>query len=352
MNKPSELYQQKIQNSEFEADHLQQSLLQHFDRLFMQITQKKLWFKRQQNITGIYLYGPVGRGKTMIIDLFLASLPKDIVYKRYHYHAFMRMIHKELKNIQGTKDPLQVIAKKLKQDMQLLFLDEFFVMDMANAMILGDLLKALFAEKFILLTTSNCAPDELYKDGMFRERFLPAISAIKDHMQILSLFCEKDYRIRQALSDHRFFYPDDKKSETMMQDIFHHLTRGTVIQKIDLRILDRYIKTKAYNDNVVWFDFTEICSVPRSQNDYLVLADMFDTFMLSHVPKFSIEDENAGLYFTMFIDVLYDEHKQLILSAQTDLENLFPKSGPLALGFERTYSRLIEMQSPEYIQQD
>lgn len=350
MVKPSQAYQAKVEQQQCEADPLQQQVIKHFDGLFEQVTKKKSWFSRSHKLFGIYLWGPVGRGKTMIIDMFLNSLPVNIIYQRYHYHAFMRMIHKELKAIQGTKDPLTVIAKKLKKEMQLLFLDEFFVMDMANAMILGDLLKALFKENFILLTTSNCDPDELYKDGMFRERFLPAIEAIKDNMQVLTLTCEKDYRMKQHLESQRYLFPLNDKTKQTLKDVFHHLTRGTVITHEAINILDRDIELVARNENIIWFEFAKICSVPRSQNDYLALADQFDMFIISDIPKFDIKDENAGLYFTMLIDVLYDEHKQIIMSAETSLEDLFPQAGPLALGFERTYSRLIEMQSPEYIE--
>jgi len=350
MIKPSIAYQAKIVSKDIQEDNLQKNIIKHFDCLLDQIIKKKSWFSRSKKISGIYLWGPVGRGKTMIIDLFLHALPKHIKYKRYHYHAFMRMIHQELRKIQGTKDPLTMIAKKLKQENQLLFLDEFFVMDMANAMILGDLLKALFKENFILLTTSNCDPNELYQDGMFRERFLPAIEAIKNNMQVLSLMCEKDYRIKQALNDQRFLYPINDTSEQLIKTIFHHLTRGTVVTHQPIACLGREIKIRAKNNNVIWFDFNQICSIPRSQNDYLALADQYNIFMISHLPKFDLKDETTGLYFTMLIDVLYDEHKQLIVLAEAPLADIFPKGGPLALGFERTYSRLIEMQSPEYIE--
>jgi cell division protein ZapE len=352
MTKPSSAYQSKVDHREIEEDLLQKNIIEKFDCLFDQVTKKKSWFNRSQHIFGIYLWGPVGRGKTMIMDLFLKSLPEKIITKRYHYHAFMRMIHKELKNIQGTKDPLTVIAKKLKKEMQLLFLDEFFVMDMANAMILGDLLKALFKEDFIILTTSNCEPDQLYPDGMFRERFLPAIEAIKSNMQVLSLTCDKDYRIRKALEKHRYIYPDDARSTKILNDIFKHITPGALISDQPIQCLDREIKIEARSNDAIWFDFNQICSIPRSQNDYLDLAEQYDLFIISHIPKFDTADENAGLYFTMLIDVLYDEHKQIIVSAQAPIDELFPQAGPLALGFERTYSRLIEMQSPDYIKRN
>ena len=350
MPKPSLAYQNKIDRQGIQEDSQQMQIIAHFDRLYKQIIQKRFLFKRTQKISGVYLFGPVGRGKTMIIDLFLESLPKKIIYQRYHYHAFMRMIHLELKKIQGTKNPLTVIAKQLKNKMRVLFLDEFFVMDLANAMILGDLLKALFKEKLILLTTSNCEPDQLYQDGMFRERFMPAIHAIKNHMQVLSLCCEKDYRIRNDLEKYRYIYPDDENSQCRLQDIFRHLTSSTATSNDPITCLGREIKIVEKNNHVIWFDFNRICAVPRSQNDYLALAEIYDTFMISHVPIFDDHNEDAGLYFTMLIDVLYDEKKQIMMSAKTSLDHLFSKSGPLALGFERTYSRLIEMQSPEYIQ--
>jgi cell division protein ZapE len=345
MQKPSLAYQHKLDHQKIQADPLQKKILESLDALYEQVTQKRFTFKRKKKIVGIYLFGPVGRGKTMMMDLFLNSLPKKIVTQRYHYHAFMRMIHAELKKIQGTKNPLSLIAKQLKKDMHVLFLDEFFVLDMANAMILGDLFKALFKEKLIILTTSNCAPDELYQDGMFRERFLPAIDAIKKHMLVLSLRSDHDYRIGKNLQDFRFIYPDDKQSQVMLHKFFQHLTDNTIVSVAPIECLGREIKIIARNDHVIWFDFNQICAVPRSQNDYLALAEIYDTFILSHVPIFHANNEHAGLYFTMLIDVLYDHHKQIILSAEALCDKLFPKSGALALGFERTYSRLMEMQS-------
>lgn len=351
MVKPSVRYKDKLTEHNFEPDPLQQQVITQFDLLYDHITKKRSWFSSKIKTKGVYLWGPVGRGKTMIIDLLLESLPSTIIHQRYHYHAFMRMIHKELKLIQGQKDPLTIIAKKLKKQMQILFLDEFFVLDMANAMILGDLLKAFFKENLILLTTSNCAPDELYKDGMFRERFLPAIEAIKENMQVLSLCSDNDYRMKQTLLDHRFITPIDDKTAAMLRDIFHHLTKGTVITNEPLICLDRLVKVIARSDEVIWFDFDDICSIPRSQNDYLVIAEDYDTFLISNIPVFTDKNADAGLYFTMLIDVLYDEQKQIIMSASKPLEDIFPHTGPLALGFERTYSRLIEMQSPEYCEQ-
>jgi cell division protein ZapE len=345
MPKPSFAYQRKIDDQAIQADALQKHVLESFDTLYGQLTNKRFLFKLTKKIHGIYLFGPVGRGKTMMMDLFLNSLPKKIITQRYHYHAFMRMIHRELKNIQGIKNPLTMIAKKLKKDMHVLFLDEFFVLDMANAMILGDLFKALFKEKLIILTTSNCAPDELYQDGLFRERFLPAIDAIKKHLLVLSLESDKDYRIRKNLQDYRFIYPDDKQSQEMLHKIFQHLTDKTMVSFMPIECLGREIKIIARNDHVIWLDFNQICAVPRSQNDYLALAEIYDTFILSHVPIFHAKNEDAGLYFTMLIDVLYDHRKQIILSAEASCDKLFPKSGALALGFERTYSRLMEMQS-------
>jgi cell division protein ZapE len=345
MQKPSLAYQKKINQKEIQEDLLQKEILVYFDALYDQLTRPRFWLSRSKKMFGIYLFGPVGRGKTMLIDLFIESLPKRVHYQRYHYHAFMRMIHRELKKIQGRKNPLILIAKKIKSDMKVLFLDEFFVMDMANAMILGDLFKALFKEKVIVLTTSNCQPDLLYKDGMFRERFLPAIAAIKKHMQVLSLCCEKDYRMRDFLYENRYFYPDDEKAEKKIQNLFDLQTQSTQVSKKPIMCLNREINIIARNEHIIWFNFNQICTIPRSQNDYLALAQQYQTWMISHVPVFDESNENAGLYFTMLIDVLYDNHKKIIVSASASLENLFAQSGPLALGFERTYSRLVEMQS-------
>jgi cell division protein ZapE len=348
---PSAAYAKLITEETIKKDDLQASIMEAFEALYQEVIDKKVWlFKPKYHNNGIYLWGPVGRGKTMLMDLFLNALPPKVPYKRYHYHAFMRLIHQELKKRQGDKLPLKGLAKDLKKQFSVIFLDEFFVMDIANAMILGDLLQALFKQKMVLLITSNCAPDDLYENGMLRERFMPAIEAIKTHMAVKTLLSDQDYRMDNDCLKQIVISPDDAQSDDQLKGIFHRLTKGQTIYHQPINCLDRMIEIIARSDKVLWCDFSKLCAVPRSQNDYLALSKQYDTFIVSHVPVFGDRDEDISLYFIMLIDVLYDEHKQLIITTAAALEDLFPQQSPLSGAFARTYSRLNEMQSPEYLE--
>lgn len=235
----------------------------------------------------------------------------------------------------------------MARDTQLLCFDEFFVTDIADAMLLGGLFQALFAEGVCLVTNSNCSPDELYKNGMLRERFLPAIECIKQNTRVYHLESEHDYRLRHLLEAGVYFTPLNKAANEEMYHCFKYFSKGKAYEHTPITILKRSIDTKQHSPDVIWFEFEKICGKPRSQNDYLELVKTYHTILVSDVRVMGEREEDIITCFIKLVDVLYDARVRLVLSAETCVENLYPK-GPLSFAFQRTCSRLIEMQSTDY----
>ena len=295
---------------------------------------------------GVYLYGGVGRGKSFLMDCFYNAVP--IRRKtRLHFHEFMREVHRELRDLQGTVNPLDELGKQMAVRYKLICFDEFHVADITDAMILHRLLTALFDHGVGFVTTSNLKPDDLYPGGMHRERILPAIALLNAHLEIINVDNGFDYR-RQTLEQLDLYHcPLGEQADAKMLTAFTRLAEARDEDPI-LHIESRQIRALRKAGGVVWFDFKTLCGGPRSQNDYLEIASQFHTVLLSDVPAMPMRMASEARRFTWLIDVLYDRHVKLILSAAVAPEVLYTE-GPLAHEFVRTASRLNEMQSAAFL---
>ncbi len=296
---------------------------------------------------GVYLWGGVGRGKSFLMDAFHATVP--VVRKtRLHFHEFMREVQRELAALQGTQDPLQELSRRIARRYRLICFDEFHISDVTDAMILDRLLQGLFDDGVVLVATSNFHPDHLYPDGLHRDRILPAIERIKRHLDVLQVDAGVDYR-QQALRGMSLYHqPLGAAAQAAMHDAFERLADGVDEDRM-LMLEGRQVPALRRRGGVVWFDFQTLCNTPRSQNDYLELSTRFHTLLLSDVPRMGPELATAARRFTLLVDVLYDRGVKLVLSAACSPAELYT-SGPLAYEFERTVSRLLEMQGVEYLQ--
>ena len=295
---------------------------------------------------GVYMYGGVGRGKSFLMDCFFQAVP--LTRKtRLHFHEFMREVHKELADLHGTVNPLQVLARRISLRFRLICFDEFHVADVTDAMILHRLLEGLFEHRVSIVTTSNFHPDELYPNGLHRDRILPAIALLKDRLEIINVDNGADYR-QQTLAELGLYHvPLGVDAELAMTQAFERLAEARDEDPV-LRIERRELPARRRAGGVVWFDFKVLCGGPRSQNDYLELASQFHTVLLSGVPQMSPRLASEARRFTWLVDVLYDRRVKLILSAEVTPELLYTE-GPLAHEFPRTVSRLKEMHSTEFL---
>jgi len=296
---------------------------------------------------GVYMYGGVGRGKSFLMDCFFQAVP--LTRKtRLHFHEFMREVHRELQDLQGIADPLEELGKRIAKRFRLICFDEFHVSDVTDAMILHRLLDSMFRNRVSIVTTSNFQPDELYPNGLHRERVLPAIALLKDRLEVISVDNGTDYR-RRTLEQVDFYHcPLDEKAEAALTKTFEELAEAREEDPL-LHIEHREIRALRRAGGVVWFDFKTLCGGPRSQNDYLELASRFHTLILSGVPEMPPKLASEARRFTLLIDVLYDRRVKLVISAAVPADQLYSE-GPLAHEFPRTVSRLEEMRSREYLE--
>nr|WP_144324786.1 cell division protein ZapE [Tepidimonas aquatica] len=297
---------------------------------------------------GVYLWGGVGRGKSFLMDCFYQAVPLRRK-TRLHFHEFMREVHRELADLQGTVDPLDALAKRMAVRFRLICFDEFHVADVTDAMILHRLLAAMHKYGIGMVTTSNFHPDGLYPDGLHRDRILPAIELLKCTMEVVNVDNGTDYRRRALQQVRTYLTPLGEATEREMEAIFEQLAEAHGEDPV-LRIEGREIRAIRRAGGVVWFDFRTLCGGPRSHNDYLELASQFHTVLVSNVPQMPPNMASAARRFTWLVDVLYDRRVKLILSAATPPEQLYTE-GPLVHEFPRTVSRLTEMQSAEYLVQ-
>ena len=295
---------------------------------------------------GLYLWGPVGRGKSYLVDLFFDCLP-FADKKRIHFHSFMRSVHHELKNYPNEQDPLSLIARQWAEEMRVLCLDEFHVGDITDAMILARLLEALFENRVMVLTTSNDKPAELYKDGLQRARFLPAIALIENKLKVVELAGPTDYRLRALEQANVYYSPHDEQSGEILKDRFIAIA-GAIAEGGALEVEGRDIATIARAEGAVWFDFESLCDGPRSVADYIEIALCHHTLFLSDVPCFSNDNNDAARRFINLVDELYDRNVNMVISAAAPPELLYQGSR-LEKFFRRTVSRLKEMQSHDYL---
>lgn len=364
MPSPKEIYAEKIQAQLISPDSGQAEIVDLFEALFEKIVAADAakpslgrfltgWMKvgspPEKPARGLYLWGGVGRGKTFLMDIFFESLPIE-KKSRTHFHRFMQSVHKELTLLQGHKNPLEMLAGSIARESKVLCFDEFFVLDIADAMILSGLLEELFNCGVILVTTSNIDPDGLYENGLQRERFLPAIELIKSHTTVTEIQTSTDYRLRSLSQAKLYLVPNDAGSSKELASHFSKLTQDRGLNNPDsqLLILDRSISTRCMSGDVVWFDFDALCAGPRSAFDYVEIAKLFHTVLISNIPQMSDATDDVARRFVSLIDELYDRRVKLIVSAAVSIESLYSGKG-LAFAFERTTSRLLEMQSHEYL---
>ncbi|MCP5264524.1 MAG: cell division protein ZapE [Burkholderiaceae bacterium] len=295
---------------------------------------------------GVWLHGGVGRGKSFLMDCFYATIP--VVRKtRVHFHEFMRGVHRELRELKGTQDPLDEVSRRVSRRYRLICFDEFHVSDIADAMILERLVRGLLEHGVTFVMTSNYAPESLYPDGLHRDRVLPAIAMLKSRLDVLSVDAGIDYRRRSMQQVKAYHHPIDEDSRAALQDAYAKLAETADDDPV-MTIENRPVRALRRAGGVVWFDFATLCGGPRSQNDYLELARQFHTVILSDVPRMTPAMASEARRFVWLVDVFYDQRIKLLVSAQCEPESLYLE-GAMSGEFHRTVSRLIEMQSREYL---
>ena len=363
---PLSCYQQTLLQGDYQPDDVQHEAITQLNTLWQQfVLQKtkpaadglrarfgKLFGKTrasavQDPIRGLYMWGGVGRGKTWLMDMFFQSLPGERKL-RLHFHRFMLRVHEELTQLQGESDPLEKVADSFKAETDILCFDEFFVSDITDAMLLGTLMKALFARGISLVATSNIPPDELYRNGLQRARFLPAIEAIKQYCDVMNVDAGIDYRLRTLTQAHIWLSPLNQQTAQQMEKLYTALTGtpregGPVIE-----INHRPLATLGIANQTLAVDHTTLCVDARSQHDYIALSRQFHTVMLFNVPVMNVSNENEARRFIALVDEFYERHVKLIVSAQTELFDIY-QGERLKFEFQRCLSRLQEMQSEEYL---
>jgi len=296
---------------------------------------------------GLYLWGGVGRGKTFMVDLFFEQLP-IAAKRRVHFHRFMTEVHERLRALPGREDPLAEVAEDLADEIRLLCLDEFFVVDIGDAMILGRLLQHLIARGVCLVTTSNTVPDNLYRDGLQRERFLPAIALLNAHCVVHEIASATDYRLRKLRQGRTWLVPDDDSAEAELHALFERLTVEAEPSGAHCEVNGRTIPCRRQAEGVVWFDFAALCEGPRAVADYIELARDFHTVLLSGLPQMDASRDNAARRFVHLVDEFYNRAVNLVVAAAVPIPEIYIGER-LRHEYERTSSRLIEMQSEDYL---
>jgi len=354
MTTVTELYQHTLDERGFTADAAQLRAIEALQRCQDEWIAYKS--RRSNAVTkllvrppiprGVYMYGGVGRGKSFLMDCFFQAVP--LTRKtRLHFHEFMREVHRELQELKGIADPLEELGKRIARRFRLICFDEFHVADVTDAMILHRLLDALFRNRVSIVTTSNFHPDELYPNGLHRDRILPAIELLKAHLEVINVDAGTEYRRRTLEDMNLYLTPLNDENEAALKQAFEALSEAKDEDR-KLMIEHRALWARRRAGGVVWFDFQTLCGGPRSQNDYLELASQFHTVILSEVPEMPVRLASEARRFTWLVDVLYDRRVKLIISAAVPAEQLYTE-GPLAHEFPRTVSRLQEMRSAEYL---
>lgn len=351
---PSNLYAVGVAQKRWDDDPGQREILPALDRIRSGIlaasnSRWRRWLpiRNRTPVRGLYLWGSVGRGKTFLADLLVDSLPSDLVL-RLHFHRCMGRVQAQLKASQGRVDPLRDVAASIAAEAKLLCLDEFFVSDIGDAMILAGLLENLFALGMTLVTTSNIAPSGLYRDGLQRARFLPAIDLLEAHCEVRELVSPQDYRLRALTRAGVYFTPLGEHAENELSACFARIASGAMRADASIRINDRDIPIRRRGDGAIWFDFDALCEGPRAVADYIDLAQRFNTVLISNVPQFTPQTEDAARRFVNLVDEFYDRGVKLVLSAATPVTEIYDGER-LRAEFARTQSRLIQMQSAQYL---
>ena len=351
----AEFYEHALMQRGFQADAAQKKAVARLQQAYdewVDFEQRQgnvlLRFLRKPSVPrGIYMWGGVGRGKSFLMDSFYMVLPLERK-TRVHFHEFMRSVHRQLDGLRQISDPLDEVARRIAEQSRVICFDEFHVTDIADAMILYNLFKALFDHGVTFIVTSNFHPDTLYPDGLHRDRLLPAIDLLKEKLDILNVDGGTDYRTRALSQVAAYHHPLDDTAQQALEHAFARIAESAEDDP-ELDIEGRKLCALRRAGGVVWFDFPTLCGGPRSQNDYLELASRFHTLILSDVPVMTANMGSEVRRFIWLIDVLYDHRIKLLLSAAVPMEALYT-AGSLSMEFQRTLSRLMEMQSDEYMQ--
>ncbi|QYM92611.1 cell division protein ZapE [Dickeya zeae] len=367
---PLALYQQALMAQTYQPDEVQHQTVVRLNAIHQTLTEQvwiqpenrtpgllskwRSWLGQKEEtptpVQGLYMWGGVGRGKTWLMDLFFHSLPSERKL-RLHFHRFMLRVHEELNQLQGQENPLEKVADGFKAQTDILCFDEFFVSDITDAMLLAELLRALFSRGIALVATSNIPPDELYRNGLQRARFLPAIELIKRYCDVLNVDAGIDYRLRTLTQAHLYLTPINDETEADMQAMFRRLSGRDGSQPGPvLEVNHRPLATLSAGDGVLAVDFATLCLEARSQNDYIALSRLYHTVLLHHVPVMAVKDENAARRFLALVDEFYERRVKLIISAQAPMFEIY-QGEHLKFEYQRCLSRLQEMQSEEYLRQ-
>lgn len=360
MTTPWEKYQQDLTSSEFHPDAAQENAVKELQRLFDELThpKRKLTWRvklagafgkgmHKPSIQGLYFWGGVGRGKTYLVDTFYECLP----FKRkmrIHFHRFMHRVHQEMKELGGESDPLKIVAAKFAKETKVICFDEFFVSDITDAMILGTLMQELFSRGICLVATSNIVPDDLYKNGLQRARFLPAIELINQNCRIVNVDSGVDYRLRTLEQAEIYHFPLDTDATQNLCRYFKQLAPEIGGCGRDIEIEGRMIPSLQDADGVVMFEFRALCDGPRSQTDYMEISRCYHTVLLANVEQMGREIDDIARRFIAMVDEFYERNVKLIISSAVSMEALYTQ-GQLEFEFKRCLSRLSEMQSHEYL---
>lgn len=336
---PLERYKKDLERDDFSYDPAQEMAVKHLQRLYDELVAwqppekeagfagklKGLFGKKKEEVQplmGLYFWGGVGRGKTYLVDTFYDSLPFP-EKMRVHFHRFMQRVHDDLRQFDGEKNPLTLVAAQLAKEIRVLCLDEFFVKDITDAMILAGLLDELFKNGVSLVTTSNIVPDGLYENGLQRARFLPAIDLLKQYTEVVNVDSGVDYRLRALEQAEIYHYPLDAGANASLEKSFKSIALGAGQSGTEIEINHRMLKTQRIHDDVVWFDFYELCDGPRSQNDYIELAKEFHSVVLSDVPQMKRTTDDQARRFINLVDEFYDRNVKLIISAEAGISELY-----------------------------
>ena len=348
---PAERYARDLKRPGFSADPAQARAVAALQKVYRTLIEKpprkRLGKIRWTRVDGLYLWGSVGRGKTWLMDAFHESLPFTRK-RRTHFHRFMLEVHARRARHANEQDPIARVAEDIAAETRVLCFDEFFVSDIADAMILGRLTEVLFERGVTLVATSNVAPADLYKDGLQRERFVPAIRRIEQHCAVLHLDSPTDYRLRALTHAEIYHHPSDAAAEANLAAWFAELAPEEGRADGSLAVEGRDIPARRLAEGVAWFDFAAVCATARAAADYIELARTHHTVLLSRVPQLTPDDEDTARRFITMVDEFYDRGVKLILAAAVPREQLYAGKR-LAFEFQRTLSRLIEMQSQEYL---
>ncbi|MCF1426499.1 MAG: cell division protein ZapE [Shewanella sp.] len=354
-------YQADLKREDFCHDVAQEQAVRALQRVYDELLAPRqgqsfgsrmklaLGLSRPTQIKGLYLWGGVGRGKTYLMDTFFEALPFDEKL-RAHFHRFMHRVHAELEELKGTRDPLPAIAVKMAAQYRVICFDEFFVSDITDAMLLGTLLESLFSHGVVLVATSNIIPDELYRNGLQRARFLPAIALINQCCEVINVDSGVDYRLRMLEQAEIYHYPLDAQADTNLLKYFSLLAQDAEVSTEPLEIEGRRFPIRKQAQGILLADFRALCDGPRSQRDYMEISRLYHTVLLSGVEQMGAKQtgDDVARRFLALVDEFYERHVKLIISSQVSVEELYTQ-GQLEFQFHRCRSRLTEMQSHEYL---